>query len=524
MFGENRQRFSKGPHELLWDRARRAMRSSRHVEQTLRGGVRCVDVTHDTDCHVTHQPKAGHTESQIHDSYNHKILSRVSAVTMRKAERDAAIEHATQIKQLVRDPSSFLTELHVQQQQYYSIEWLMNFSVLSQVPLPPQATPYSTIATKAKVPESTLRSVARMAMTTGFLCETPDGHLSHNDLSVSFVANIHLRTQLNHMFNATIPVMAGLVQATEKWGDTRAPNETAYNIANDTDLPFFAHLEARPELQKGFEDYMKSRAVSHTGSSAHYLLDAFDWEALGNATVVDVSLVVLSIQVLANVLTVHQVGGSSGSTAIMLATAHPHLNVVVEDLAGPIESATARIAELQENVQSRIQAFEHDFFQPQPQKGADVYLLRTILHDWPDADAVKIVKGIVDAMAPSSRLLIMDMVLPKPGSGSRTHEAALRQKDLMMIGTFNAKEREVEEWSALLESADARLRICAIKRPVGSELSVIDVSLEHGETVGANVNGEHKSALANGLTSSETIIESATDASWLGQANVLVHN
>lgn len=97
-----------------------------------------------------------------------------------------------------------------------------------------------------------------------------------------------MRVQLLHMFNATIPVMAGLVKATEKWGDTQASNETAYNIANNTNLPFFQHLKAQPDLQKKFEEYMKSRAVSHNGSNAAYLLEAFDWNALGTAKVVDV--------------------------------------------------------------------------------------------------------------------------------------------------------------------------------------------------------------------------------------------
>jgi 6-hydroxytryprostatin B O-methyltransferase len=92
-------------------------------------------------------------------------------------------------------------------------------------------------------------------------------------------------------------------------------------------------------------------------------------------------------------------------------------------------------------------------------------------------------------MAPSSRLLIMDMVLPKPGSGSSFYEAALRQKDLMMIGTFNAKEREEEEWRALLKKADSRLVVRAIKRPAGSELSVIEAGLENEDATKAAVNG-----------------------------------
>ncbi|KAF5010177.1 hypothetical protein FDECE_3670 [Fusarium decemcellulare] len=377
---------------------------------------------------------------------------------MNKTERDAVIEHATQVKHLVHDPNSFLTELVVQQQQYHCIGWLCHFDVLSAIPLPPDSLPYADVATKAKVPVSTLRSVARMAMTAGILCETKDGNLSHNSLSASFVENPLMRVQLLHMFNQTVPLMAQLANATEKWGETTAPNETAYNLVHNTDLPFFQHLKSRPDLGKGFEDFMKSRAVSHTGSNVEHLLEAFDWKSLGESTVVDV-------------------GGSSGSTATMLATSYPKLKLVVEDLPDPIKNARARVSELAEDVRNRIEIVEYDFFTPQPVKNADIYLLRTILHDWPDADAIKIIRGIVEAMGPSSRLLIMDMVLPKPGSGSRTFEAALRQKDLTMIQAFNAKERETEEWRALLTKADPRLSIRAIERPAGSELSVIEATL-----------------------------------------------
>jgi len=182
----------------------------------------------------------------------------------------------------------------------------------------------------------------------------------------------------------------------------------------------------------------------------------------------------------------------------MLATAYPKLRLVVEDLPGPINNARSRVAELSEDVRNRIDIIEYDFFTPQPKKGADVYLMRTILHDWPDADAVRILRGIVEAMRPSSRLLIMDMVLPKPNSGSRTFEAALRQKDLTMIQAFNAKEREVDEWRALLSKADPRLSIRAIERPPGSELSVIETALDGGSDA-ETVNGANGHKTGSGL-------------------------
>ncbi|CAG7559938.1 unnamed protein product [Fusarium equiseti] len=367
---------------------------------------------------------------------------------MNKTDRDSVIEYATQLKQLVHDPHSFLTELVVQQQQYYCIGWLCHFEVLSYIPLPPKAISYPEVAMQAKVPLSTLQSVARMAMTTGFLCETKDGRLSHNALSCYFVTDVHMRTQLLYMFNQTVPVMAALKEATARWGSTSQTNETAYNIVYDTDLSFFGYLKANPDLGEAFHAYMKSRAVSHTGSNVEHLLHAFNWKTFGEATVVDI-------------------GGSSGSTSIMLATAFPSLNLIIQDLPEPIQNARSRISDLPSDIQSRISMMEYDFFTPQPIKHADVYLLRTILHDWPDADAVKILQGVVEAMGPNSRLLIMDMVLPQPGSGSKTFEAALRQKDLTMIQTFNAKEREVEEWSALLGKADSRLKIRAIERPAG---------------------------------------------------------
>ena len=100
-----------------------------------------------------------------------------------------------------------------------------------------------------------------------------------------------------------------------------------------------------------------------------------------------------------------------------------------------------------------------------------------ILHDWKDSDTVKILKQLVDAATPTSRILIMDMVLPTPGSTSRTLEAALRQKDLAMLHTFNAKEREVEDWRSVLTQAHPRFEVKAIRRPAGSQHSVIEAGL-----------------------------------------------
>lgn len=183
-----------------------------------------------------------------------------------------------------------------------------------------------------------------------------------------------------------------------------------------------------------------------------------------------------------------QVGGNAGATSVRLATAFPALRCIVQDLKAPIVTARSKVAELPTNVAQRMEIQEHDFFTPQPVKGADIYLLRMILHDWKDPDAVRILKQLVDAAKTTSRILIMDMVLPTPGSASRNLEAALRQKDLAMLHTFNAKEREVEDWRNVLQETDPRLEIKAIRRPDGSHHSVIEVGFRE-DVEAMNMNG-----------------------------------
>lgn len=188
---------------------------------------------------------------------------------------------------------------------------------------------------------------------------------------------------------------------------------------------------------------------------------------------------------------VSQVGGNNGATSIILAKAFPALRLVVQDLKAPINTARSKLVELPAYVSKRIEAQEHDFFTPQPIKGADVYLLRMILHDWKDPETVLILKQLVDAAKPESRILIMDMVLPTPGSASKTLEAALRQKDLAMLHAFNAQEREVEDWRSVLQQTDPRLEIKAIQRPDGSQHSVIEVVLSQDAGTNDGVNGRH---------------------------------
>jgi 6-hydroxytryprostatin B O-methyltransferase len=177
-----------------------------------------------------------------------------------------------------------------------------------------------------------------------------------------------------------------------------------------------------------------------------------------------------------------QVGGSTGSSAIALARAYPNLTFIVQDLPANAESGRKAAAQtLPEDIASRISFHGHDFTHPQPVRGADIYLLRMILHDWPDDKAADILRNIVAAMDKAkSRLLIMDTVLPRPGSVPSSVERLVRARDLTMMQAFNSNERGSDDWRRLLALACQDLRLVDVVQPLGSAMSVLEVVLGEG--------------------------------------------
>lgn len=79
---------------------------------------------------------------------------------------------------------------------------------------------------------------------------------------------------------------------------------------------------------------------------------------------------------------------------------------------------SAELADLKvgAGVKSDMEFQVHDFFTPNPVSTADVYLLRHILHDWGDKYAIEILRNISRVMKQSARILIVDAVMPQPGS------------------------------------------------------------------------------------------------------------
>lgn len=100
-----------------------------------------------------------------------------------------------------------------------------------------------------------------------------------------------------------------------------------------------------------------------------------------------------------------------------------------------------------------IERKEYDFFTPQPIKGAKIYYLRRIFHDWPDAVCLEVLKniaaGIIDKA--QQRVVIQDDVLPAKGA-----DAEGAWSDLTMM-TLTGAERTEKHWRELLGNAGFQL-------------------------------------------------------------------
>jgi SAM-dependent methyltransferase len=143
------------------------------------------------------------------------------------------------------------------------------------------------------------------------------------------------------------------------------------------------------------------------------------------------------------------VGGSEGTLLAAVLAAHPTATGVLFDL--PEVAARAGPALERAGVADRCEVVGGDFFDAVP-AGGDAYLLKYILHDWPDDDARRILRRCREAMGPGSRLVVVEWLLPEPGQRGRTHLI-----DLNMLVLLGARERTLPELANLLASAGLHL-------------------------------------------------------------------
>jgi SAM-dependent methyltransferase len=143
------------------------------------------------------------------------------------------------------------------------------------------------------------------------------------------------------------------------------------------------------------------------------------------------------------------VGGGYGALLAAVLQAHPQLSGVLLDLPHAIEGAKAHMAGA--GTADRCEFVAGSFFDPIP-GGGDAYLLKAVLHDWNDEEAVAILRNCRRAVAPEGKLLVIERIMPERFEACPLHHAIARV-DLTMLVEFGGRERTEAEFHSLLESA-----------------------------------------------------------------------
>ena len=147
---------------------------------------------------------------------------------------------------------------------------------------------------------------------------------------------------------------------------------------------------------------------------------------------------------------VADLGGGGGSLILAVLGLNPHLRGMLVDLESSVDAAKSRFAE--EDPSSRCELIAADLMQSVP-AGADVYMLKHVLHGRQDADAITILKNCRAVIPQNGSLLIIEFILPPLVSHADPQLEGHLMSDLNMLAVTGGKERSEREWRTLLEAA-----------------------------------------------------------------------
>jgi hypothetical protein len=136
------------------------------------------------------------------------------------------------------------------------------------------------------------------------------------------------------------------------------------------------------------------------------------------------------------------VGGGTGALLGVLLAHHPHLRGIVFDLPHVVARAEPH---------ERIEPVGGDAFEHVP-VGASTYLLVNVLHDWPDAEATRILERVADAAGPGTRVVVVEGERRRRPRG----DVATASDLLMLSLTPGGRERTTAEFAALGRAAGLR--------------------------------------------------------------------
>ena len=248
-----------------------------------------------------------------------------------------------------------------------------------------------------------LRRFLRLAITRHIFYEPRKNIISHNAVSRVLIDVPSSNDWLGLVCEEMLPSGIHAVEALRKWPNSHDPAFTGYALASDSGESLFHALGHNPEKATRFMRAMGFLQAAQP-CDVSFLLENVPWtKSTCPATVVDI-------------------GGSLGTIGSHMLETFPSIGSwMVQDMENVIERASIPVKHA-----NRLSFHQSDLFAIQAIVGADIYFLRSVLHNWSDEKAIQILRNQVPAMKAESRIILNEICLPEPGKLPSCQEQIMR--------------------------------------------------------------------------------------------------
>ncbi|KAL2869142.1 S-adenosyl-L-methionine-dependent methyltransferase [Aspergillus lucknowensis] len=365
-----------------------------------------------------------------------KAMASIDAyhLTRKEAARRHAIENVASLSRALEKPADAIFKLFLSPTVLMAIKIANDLNIFT---LLSHATPFVTnvqLSASKDTDILLIERIMRVLVCNGFASERGPGQYEPADLFINFLL---IMCKTPEFFRKT---------SYRNPGDPKnGPLQHAYNTSGSC----WDWLAENPDALDRFNTFMEG----HRTDIAHWV----DWfpvqEQLLEGAIANRPLIV-------------DVGGGRGHDLVGFKERFPLAvgKLVLEDLPSVIEDI--------QDLDDDIQKVKHDFFKPQPVKGARAYYFKHIMYDWPDENCRIILHHTAAAMERGySKVLIEEHIVPDQNAGPQ--ETLL---DMTVMVWCSGRERTRRRWTELLDSVG--LVIKNVWLPDGHTNGIIEAELQ----------------------------------------------
>jgi hypothetical protein len=327
------------------------------------------------------------------------------------------LESCTDLQALIEGPRAYLTRItsprvsvpilghhhfltQTQINIFMSLHAIHHYKIATCFAIDEQIS-YEVVAERCGVDEDCIRRLLRMAISNNIFREPKKGTIAHSAISKLIAEEDLVYQWIGLVCNEMWPAGCKTVPAMIKWPGSEEPNETGFALANESG--FWEILKTDQQRAQRFADGMRF-LQTHPVFSVEHLFASLGWTDETCPTVIV------------------DIGGSQGSISKAFLRQYPNIRTCyVQDLSEALNGVTAS-----EEFQNRLHFQEHNFFTKQTIKDADLYYLRSILHDWSDKYAIQIIRNLIPALKNGASVMVNEVCLPEPNALPEYHAQLLR--------------------------------------------------------------------------------------------------